>query len=307
MNGKTIAMTVLAAVLGSAACGGGDGKPDARRIDIDAPNRSQRAYLVKRTILPTSMALVDEAKFDYPGSGIPVNKLGAMTKVLLDLMPELDIQGDLDDGYARGDVRQVIVFNSAPLDQNDGGVIGFVGYVVDADDPVDVSNDFEPMSQFRLEPGTELKQVYFSGSLADGVISTVGDADTAFILRMPFFADSDPLEMPGVYAQIRLDITEDGATGEGGSAITLQQVQDVVFPMSARYLTEAIAADVARKDDIKNLFDENNDDVISLAEVRDSPTMATLAQPDMDLDGDSQLDHLSQGVSYELVRVQLVD
>lgn len=297
----------LALVLSAAACGGGEGGPDARLTGFDAPNRTDRYYVVQRFILPTTLEEVNDGKFEFPGSGLPVNKMGALIQVQMDLLEGLPVQAEMDAAFAAGEARQLLGVRSGPLELTDGGANGLYARVVDADDPVDPSNDYSGTAQFRLAPG-EMVGNTWSGSVSAGTVLGNGDiyADNAYAWALPLIAGEEPVLAIGRHGLSRATVTEDTMVGWGASGITRAEVDALVLPPTAALLTRGIAENVARKNDIKNLFDTNNDDIVTPAELIASPTMATLLQPDMDLDGDGTNDHISQSLAFEAVRAELV-
>lgn len=88
--------------------------------------------------------------------------------------------------------------------------------------------------------------------------------------------------------------------------MTPEEFNASVLPLAARLLTRAIEEDQPKKAQIKGMFDDNDDDEITVLELETSNTMASLSSPDCDLDGDSTFDHLSQGILFEAVRAELI-
>lgn len=299
----TIGAALSCALLG--CDGGSDATPDARPL-ADAAMQSDRAYVVKRIVLASTADEVEASKFEFPGSGIPVNKVGSLVQVMLGFLEGLPVQADLDANMLAGLARQVAVIRSAPLGGFDDQVTGYLVNVVDVDEPADPANDFDGAGQFRLAAGVSTEAHWTSGSVDNGMLVAHGDADTTITIEIPLFSDGAAAGVPGVYAQTRGTLTEDGYTGVAASAITRAQLEATVYPVTARLLTAGLQLPVAKAQDISNLFDTNMDGEVTVEELIASPTMATLTSEDMDLDGDGTNDHISQGILIETVRAELV-
>ncbi len=245
--------------------------------------------------------------FVFEEGGRPVNKIGGLTSVLLDLLEGIDVQGNADAAFADGSVMHVLVVTSGPLDEDDPApTVRFGQVLVDVDDPPDPSNNFSGTGQVRLADGQELFVVYEEGSIEGGELVMTGDREMfwGYDLRL------DELEAPyrtgGRFGHIKLTIDEDGFTGMSGSLITPAELEADVYPGTAKLLTRAIAEDKPMAAAIKGIYDANFDDVITVQELVENDQQASLAQPDVDHDGDGVNDHLSQGVFIEGVRVELV-
>lgn len=283
--------------------GGGDSTPDARG-SYDAANRTDHFYVAIEVILPRTPEDVNASKFLFPGSGIPVNKLGAMFQVMLDMLDPVPVQEELNANMLNGEALQVGVFRTAGLDADNGATAMYV-HVDDVDDPADPSNNWDGEGAFRLAAGQTLTETY-TAVLEGGVIEAVGTSERIGTMTLPFFAGEEPVMSHGVHSVLRGTLTEDEFNGFIASAATPEQFIDNVVPSGARLMTRAIAEDVPMKADIKAYFDENDDDVITDTEMIESDIFATLSQPDIDLDDDGTYDHVSQAVLLRMVRCQPV-
>jgi hypothetical protein len=306
MGGIRRAALAFVVVFLSGACGGGgDSAPDARPR-ADAAMQTERAYVISRITLPTTTAQVQEAQFEFPGSGIPVNKVGALVQVMLGLLEGLPVQADLDANLLAGPSRQVVVVRSTELTGFDDQVSAYIVHTTDVDDPANPSNDFGGSGQFRMVPGASTGPHWVTGAVDNGAYSAQGDADTTLSIDVPLFADAAPAAFPGVFAQTRGTLTEDGFVGVSASAVTRADLEGSLYPVTARLLTAGLQLPVARAQEITNLFDTNTDGEVTVAELIANPTMSSLTSEDMDLDGDQINDHISQAIHLEMVRAELV-
>jgi hypothetical protein len=247
---------------------------------------------------------VNASKFEFPGSGIPVNKLGALLGVMLDMLDPLPIQDELDANVLNGEGMQMGVFHLAGLDVDDYGGTADYAQIEDVDDPADPTNNWDGEGTFRLASGTTVVLAYKTASLVDGEFLGVGDDETDVPMLQPMVAGEPPYVSHGVHNMLRGTLTEDEFVGALGSVATKQEFIDNVAPSGAYMMTRAIAEGTEGAQDIKNLFDENDDDIITVEEISTSATFDTLSTPDVDLDGDGTYDHVSQAVLVHMVRCQ---
>jgi hypothetical protein len=303
---KLILVSVaLSALAGACGDGGSDAADAAPELDARPIERTRRAYVLTRTLLPTNQDEVADASFDYPGTDFPVNKMGGLTTVLLDLVPELDVQGNVDGGIQSGEVLGLWVIESGPLDEDDPAPTAYFAQAVDAD--ADPTNTLTGTGQVRLAPGEQLVPIITDATLSGGMLVGHGDADTQYSFRLKLLPDTDPYDTWGYYGHLRVAITEAGFTGQASSAATPEDLHTYVYPGIADVLTRAIEQDVARATEIRGIFDDNSDDTVTVQELIDNDTMASLTQPDVDLDEDGVNDHVSQGSTIEAVAVELVE
>jgi len=260
--------------------------------------------VVDNITLPGTDEQVNASKFEFPGSGIPVNKLGALLQVMLDMLEGIPVQDELDANILNGEGLQMGVFHLATIDGNDYGATAQYARLQDVDDPADPSNNWDGEGTFRLLSGTELVDAYKTGSLVDGVFLGEGDDETDVPMLQPIVAGQEPYLSHGVHMKIRGTLDADEFDGVIGSVATPEEFINNVVPSGAYMMTRAIAEDAPGKADIKNLFDDNDDDVITEEELANSATIATLAQPDVDLDSDGVYDHVSQALLVHMVRCQ---
>jgi hypothetical protein len=294
------------------ACGCGDGGEEvadaAPSYDARQIVRTERAYILTKITLPTTVEEVEASSHMFPGTEFPVNKMGGLTSVMLDLVKPIDpvatTQGALDDGT----VLHAWIIDSGPLDETDPGATADFAILEDVDDPADPSNNFSGTAQLRIAAGEQRVDAITAAELTGGELEGHGDADSdswGYAIKMHPL--EPPLVIPGVYARIRVTIDESGFTGATASAMTTEQLHTVTYPAIAELLTYAVEQGVPRAAEITGIFDSNTDGVITTQELIENDTMASLSSPDVDLDGDGVNDHISQGVLIEAVPFELVE
>lgn len=309
MQSWWVGATLVAVVF--AGCGGGDADAADAAPAVDATPivRTERAYVLAKITLPRTTEEVDAASFDFPGTDFPVNKMGGLTSVLLDLVDPIPVQASVDGALEDGEALHGWLVTSADLDATDPAVSAAFGYFEDVDEPADPTNNLSGSGQLRLAAGTQRIEVIRDGSLSGGELTGQGTEDPAS--RFSYWIKMHPEEpargVPGVFGSVRLTITEDGFSGASASVITQDELHADIYPGIASLMTYAIAQDVPRAAEIKGIFDANGDSEVTVQELIENDTMASLARPDVDLDGDGVNDHISQGVLVEAVRFELVE
>jgi hypothetical protein len=304
MKHRLVAISWVVALLACGCGGGGGGAVDARG-SYDAANRTDRVYVIKQVTLPATQEDVNASKFEMPGSGFPVNKLGALLQVMMDMLEGVPVQADLDANYLAGEALQVMIVRSGGLTGVDDGVTGYYAEVDDADDPANAANNWAGEGEFTQRGDTH-KMIWTTGVIDNGELVASGDASILFTFLLPMFTGETPTGSEGCFPVVRATITEDSLIGAAGNAVTPEEFEASVLPLAARLLTQAIVEDKPKKSQIKAMFDENDDDEVTALELAESDLMATLGMPDVDIDGDDILDHLSQGILFEAVRADLL-
>lgn len=284
---KTISCFVVTGILG--ACGGGGdggGDPDAAPLV-----REDRDYVITRLILPASDQDVADAAFRFPGESADANSLGSAILAQLTLLEGIPVQADLDAGMEAGASLQVVrVHSTAPSEDDPAAVLSF-GDLEDAG-----------AGQYRVAGSLA---PYAEGTLDGGQLDGASD-ETSLTIGMPIILGEPATRIALSHPRIRVTMTEDGLTGVFGAAMTPEVLHGDVFPDIAALMTRAIAENTVNADTIRSLFDGDADGTITTQELIDSPTLAQVTRPDLDLDGDTLGDHLSVGMAFEATRAELV-
>lgn len=277
-------------------CGGDDagGGPDAGTPDAD--QRMRHSYQVTRLVLPADLAQLSQTRFEFPGTqGMPVNRLGSVLQVMLDLLEGMDVQAQIDANIMAGLAPQGFVLFA------DGDIAGtvteaagsWVAFAIDTDGRV------------RLAEGESLRQTWVDVSITAGELTGVGTAQAEATIRVPV-QQGDPVLVPGVYQQIRGSIDAERFSGAISGAITEEDMHASITPVAANLLDLAVQMNLPKAQQILELLDTNADGRIAVDELIASPLLATLTEPDVDVDGDEITDHISLGVLLEASRVELV-
>lgn len=289
-------MVVLLGVC--AACGGDDatGGPDAAPLV-----RADRDHVLSHYTLPAEFEHVEAGSFEFPNSDGAVNNLGTTIVALIDLLEGIPVQADFEAGLEAGAALQGMrVHSAAPEDDPEVSVT--FSDLIDVDDPADPSDDFGGEGQFEavsLEP-------YGEGTLEDGTLDV--SSDTAdVIVAFPLILGGEVSRVHGTAPRVRVELTDDGFAGAYAAAITVEALHADVYPAIASLVNRAIAENTPKAPQLRSVFDGNSDGTVTVAELQASPTLQQLTRPDLDLDGDGAMDHLSVGMPFEGVRAEFVD
>jgi len=305
-----ISLLCTAFLVACAGCGdgGSDSADAAPAFDARPIDRTERAYILSRIVLPTTGEEVDASSFLYPGTDYPVNKMGGLTSVMLDLVQPISVQAQIDLSITDGEVLHGWILDTGPLDEDDPAPTADFVRLEDTDDPIDPSNNLGGTAQLRIAAGEQRVHAITVASMTGGTFEGHGDDETSWGYSLKIHPNEPAPTIYGVHANLRaIDLTDDGFTGASSSATTLEGLYADTYPSIGRLLTYAIEQDVPRATDIRGIFDKDGDGVVTTQELIDNDTMASLSQPDIDLDGDGVNDHISQGVLIEAVRFELVE
>jgi len=122
---------------------------------------------------------------------------------------------------------------------------------------------------------------------------------------LPFFPEQSPMILPLSEARIAAEITADGCAGRIGGVMLNADIQLTL----ERFARQAILHierhpehELARV--AYQVFDDNDDGVITVAEMAESSIAESLFRPDVDTDGDGRDDGLSFGFGFSCEAAQ---
>ncbi|HTM22634.1 MAG TPA: hypothetical protein VL172_19060, partial [Kofleriaceae bacterium] len=255
---------VVALALG--ACGGDDdgtgARPDA---GPDVIPKMRTTYVVSRIVVPADNTQLAASKFAFPGTqGMPVNKLGAVLQVMLDLLEGIPVQDMIDANLAAGAAAQALVF------ETDGPITG-------SDDQA--RGAWLPLADAGID---ELSPTWPILIDDHGMITGTGTDTIDADVMVPVMA-TDPVHVAGVYQQIRGTADDAGFDGAIAGAITPEQLDADIVPGAAHLLDLAVQMGLPSAQQILDLLDGNADGRINAQDLLDSPLLDTLTTPDVDL------------------------
>ena len=267
--------------------------------DATTPDPEKHGYVVNQLLVPTTNDQARAYAFDIDKDGEVDNQLGYVFSVLAS--QGLDLQGAMDASIDSGAVVMLLSVQTTSLTNAKGVKVRLLRGL-----PV-ANPDLNGGGRFRVDksaPRTELK-----GKIKNRVLTTKPGAVS---LSLP------PL-YPG-FAAIPFDLlkgrirgtckTKRCTKGIIGGAITSEDLDARFVPAIADMARAIVARDcpTTPPDDcppstdgqtMLNLFDENDDKVITNDEVRENPLIKTLLAPDLDVVGkDGVKDAMSVGFGF---------
>lgn len=302
------------------ADGGADAsvRPDAAVTDAAVlvdPNGTNHLYVVNTVDVPTSAAEATQLglDIDFDGTGTVDNKLGEILAVLAGQGGN-DPQAFIDARLADGTILQLINIKATSL--SDAMRVGFSLYVgEDADMPANPDDNFTGFEEFLISSGSPTDSL-LAGNITAGHVS---GSDGSIPLLVTVSDQVDPVLLNLVGARVECDVDGTGVmNGKLAGGITKEQVQNDILPALHQSFSITVAADCtgttctpgSAGEDLLNLFDENADGEITLAELENNILLTNLLAPDMDLldeegflnpNSDGELDTLSFGVGFTAV------
>lgn len=311
-----LAMTVS---LGAAACGGGGDDDDDDVVD---PAGTHYQYVLDELLMPTTATEANAYGLNLDGDeqGRPDNALGQIFATLA-AQGNVDVQAGMDARIASGEILDLADVQAESLTTATNVRMRlFLGE--DGDVPPNPADNFSGSELFAIRADSP------TDSQVDGLVVTghirLGPGNLT--VELVGFA-GEPLVVPLIGARVEGDITADGiVNGKLGGGIPEQELDSLILPSVVDGLQSTVDAECAgappnccpsgsNGETLLDLFDENQDCEITLAELLDNSLISSLLAPDVDLldstNGnvfsprtDGIKDSLSLGVGFTAVGAQ---
>ncbi len=258
---------------------------------------TSRSYRIDDLTLPVNSADAEELGFDFDDDGTIDNQGGNIMSAVYQATL-VDLQGAVDEELA---ADQVLI----GLTVEECGAPSYA--TVSLNRGLSIDRSVEP-------PVLEVAQVTQRAAVTQGALPAYA---TGGIARFPVAqllhaSVEDWIESLDVVAMVD-SISDDEIVGRLAAVLDADPAYETVTLAFARKMEDRIAElgpctpeacdQVIR--DMLDIFDENEDGVITLDEVRDSSITRTLLRPDVDTDGNGESDALSIGVGFHASRVDL--
>ncbi len=282
--------------------------PDAAPPDaapaVD-PAGTHHQYVANMIDIPTTGVEADALGLDIDGDPMmrPDNALGKLIAVLLSFGggdPQVVVDGLVADGV----ILHLMDLQTTSLDDATG--VGFAIFIGDDGDvPPDPTDNFSGTETFVVQPGTPIDGL-LTGDIVAGVLHA--GPGVAYV-QITIIDVSPPFIIKLVGARIEADVTATGMAGLLGGAVTSEDVDSVILPEVHAVISDVIASDCfagtcAPGSDgelLLNLFDADDDGMVSLDELRDNDLIRSLVAPDLDLfDADGDFNPRVDGVNDSL-------
>lgn len=321
---RKLSTLCFSCVLGLAiACGGdettGTGNNDGPGNDTTPDDYANRAgYVFDNIVVPTSEAQAKDLAMDIDGNGTKDNALGKVISTLLSFSSDTDVQGNLDQAVAEGDVILIANLSYESFESSNGLMNLYEG-----ENPSNAPCAGEACGK-HLDGSTG-----FDISAASPRDNQISGAFNTGVFRGSHGKVSIPLPLGDtlttlsvIEAATVVDTTETSMlNGLLGGGITKDEIDNKLLPAVAELIQNQTADECtgsapncceqgSNGATIMSLFDENGDCTVTAMELQNNALLQNLLAPDLDLlDGngniapgsDGVLDSLSLGVGYSAV------
>lgn len=320
---------VAAFALGALACGGDDdgsgGAADAAASDgATAPTDAgilgqgeSRTYVVDSVNVPIDAEEAEAFGFDLDGDDMVDNQLGSVMTALTQSAGNLDLQGMTDEQVDRGGILLLVDLRATALTDADSASVSI--YRGENPDPEPCTDVEDLLSCRQHLNGEGTFDAVANQSPAghtvrgdvEGGVFTGGPGN--LVVQFAFFGGV--VTVPLIEARARLTGLGEDELGNSaiGGAVTDDEVQATVIPTMHEGIVASIAVDCTGIGEecgcepdstgrtLVDIFDEDDDCEVTLTEVRENNLIEALLGPDVDTDGDDELDALSVGFGVTAV------
>jgi hypothetical protein len=248
-------------------------------------------YTQRLFTLPSNSSEANALGMDLDGDEIVDNQAGAVIAALSGL--GLDVQTASDEALAAGGLVILHSVRADALGEDDS-----VSWRVMAGAPTDAPPRWDGTDTFRFagDDGSFVGAIDRRGAeMGWGVIA----------VPLPFFPDQSPTVLPLANARIRATITDTDCDGRIAGAMLAADIDTTLRRFARQAIThierhpEHELARIAYQ-----VFDDNDDGVITVDEMVDDPITQGLFRPDLDLDGNGRDDALSFGFGFSCEAAQ---
>ncbi len=301
---KSLLILSSASLLAITGCGGDDGDGGASCAGTDFTGATNVQYVVNTAELPETAGAALDLAIDLDGDdrGLKDNQLGMVIATLASQVPGLDLKETVDGAISAGDVILLVDLLSDDPNLTDGcGQMSvFIGAnpnpaaCTDENDTV-CGRHLDGNGSFDIAPGSPT-DTSVVGSLRGGQF-LIGENDNPgnFSVELDFIEGQDPITLDLVGAQIEAQVSANGLTsGIIGGAIQSSDLETNILPTIKNLIDDVIEADCqlgppecctagSNGKLIADIFDDNNDCTVSLAEIQNDPLISAFLLPDVDL------------------------
>lgn len=262
------------------------GDPSLAVICNDGRPKLARSFVIDSFEAPTDNDAIARVSFDIDGDGARDNVVFESLVSFEAAVPELALQPAINSLLTGGSLIQLL---DVQLGDTCAETTLYLGE--DRDLPVDPTDNFSGEESFKIVGNARGRMT--GGRYDDAVFS--GPHGTAE-LRLPLFGTASPIDLPLVEAQVRYLVTDDGAIeGAIGGAIRGDVIDGLVLPSLRMALQDVVTRDCAGGTPpvccpdgsggrvVLSVFDDNQNCVVEIDEVRDDDLIQQIFAPDVDL------------------------
>jgi hypothetical protein len=292
-----------AGVVGMAGCLDGGRGSDPRHCDAhirDAvdPDGVLHQYIVSAIRFPTSATEAQQMGFDLDcdPQGRPDNALGEIL-VLLGRYGEVDLGEETQLLINAGEILHLVEVRTTSV-RDAEGVEVLIQHAVDLDG--DPSDNFSGSEEFSLDFDRGVGSM--TGSVTDGTLQA-GAGTIPIAVTLPGL--QEPVLFHLIRGTIDVQWTGNTVTGRIGGAVTQDELDSQLIPLLVDGVNRIVRRDCpdgscepdSPGEFMLELFDDDGDGTITVAEVLENALIASLLSPDLDLiDERGQLNPRSDGI-----------
>lgn len=291
--------------------------PACSSKDASGPSGEHHHYVVASTLLPTDTATATAYGVDLDGDASVDNQVGDFFKSFI-AAGGFDFNVYSAAAIANGDV--LLLADLQADDLVNASRAGFTIYRGADPSPAPCTNPNDPLTcgqhltgtgSFSVQSGTDTDATVL-GDVAGGAFET---SEPGHVL-VSFAIGATPVHLRLERGRVKIAAITP-TTLQGGAisgAVTSADVQGTLVPALHTVVSEVTARDctggappscgcMASSEGIAamNLFDDDDDCAVSLAEFQANTMVAALLAPDLDLDDDGTNDAHSVGVGFTAV------
>jgi hypothetical protein len=277
------------ALCGITACASDPAPADDPTVEPDLADQAQAArlrphhYVTSTLELPTTAARALALGFDLDGDGKADNLIGTE---LAAFSAQLDLAGYAQSALTQGWIVILHSLHTAGLIRSRSA--NWEVYIGNPQSSPDLTSGHGSFSIASDSP----RNLTAGGSVAHRAFA--GGADSIAI-AIPLFTGQPPLTVHLVAAHLAADVSAAGCSnGRVGGAVPMTDVDEVILPAVAAVLDYQLVSDGCSASPaacsstdslLLGLLDQNGDRRISADELRSSPLVQSLIQPDVDVLG----------------------
>lgn len=291
--------------------------PACSSKEASGPSGEHHHYVVSSTLLPTNMATAASYGVDLDGDATVDNQIGSFFASLT-AAGGFDFNIDGAETIANGSV--LLLADLQADDLVSASRAGFTIYrganpspapCTDSNDPSTCGQHLTGAGSFEVQAGTDTDATVL-GDVAGGAFTTSESGRVLVSIGIEATPVHLHLERGSVRIAAVTETTLQGGTISG--AAMSADVQATLVPALQTTISLAIARDcpggapptcgcMAGSEGVSwvNLFDDDDDCAVSLAEFQANTMVATYFAPDLDLDEDGTNDALSVGLGFTAV------
>lgn len=270
--------------------------------------------VMSKLLLPANPTQAQQYGIDFDNNGSPDNALGAILSALTTVSKDLQLQPSVDAALDKGET--IILLRLQASDWSNDPAAAAQAWVgdkatccpTDATDPVKCAAEskttcYKGDFEFAVKSDSP-KDATFNGKITGGALQF---GPSSLQLALPL-TSAGTISLNLQAAQIKGKLSGNDITdGVLAGAISKNDLDNSVLPAVANLLNQTLNdpnGTAQTKQQIKDLFDKNKDNQITVDEVKSNDLITTFLAGDVDIDNDGTPE-LSLGVGFSTVGAKI--